>query len=343
MPAPSPTISGLRTAFRHPVPWLAEVAWRWVFGAAALALLSATSLEYLDTLPVSGGELLFLRSRQPLLISRAVAQILAGSGQRLVFAILIAAVASSLLWLAASSLGSIAVLESLLTTGEVASPPARSTRSNKSVLRSILSLNFLRLGAFLAAIVGFFGSAILAGFASTDANPRPGMVFLLFVLLLLLLYTLWAPLNWLLSTAPLFVLGTGQNTFGSVSSTVRFLTGNLGAVSWATSALGLIHFTLFMIGTAFSFVPLAFAAVLPSWLVFAGTALMALLYFAAADFLHVARFAAYMAILDPPEAPAHQLAAPIAPSPRFPAIPSSDDDILSDIPGLLPPEPSLGS
>jgi hypothetical protein len=141
----------------------------------------------------------------------------------------------------------------------------------------------------------------------------------------------------------LFVLRNGQTTFGSISSTVRFLTGNLGAVSWATSALGLIHFILFMLGTAFSFVSLSLAAVLPKWLVLGGIISIALFYFAAVDFLEVARFAAYLAILDLPEAPARQVAALSAPAPRFPAIPASDEDILSDVPGLLPSEPSLGS
>ncbi len=55
-------------------------------------------------------------------------------------------------------------------------------------------------------------------------------------------------------------------------------------------------------------------------MVVGGLLLIALLYFAVVDFLYVGRLAAHVFIIDRPE-------------PR----PHSDDDILSDIPGLVPP------
>ena len=63
-------------------------------------------------------------------------------------------------------------------------------------------------------------------------------------------------------------------------------------------------------------------------MVFGGVLLVSLLYFAAVDFLYVGRLATYMFLLEQPEpGPECQRCR------RSPA----DDDILSDIPGLVPP------
>src|ERR1700756_509742 len=74
----SPTLEGFRTVFRRPSLPLAEIAWRWSFGAAAVLLIVFGFFEYLDTLPVSGVDLFLLRSRQPFMVSQALARIFGG-------------------------------------------------------------------------------------------------------------------------------------------------------------------------------------------------------------------------------------------------------------------------
>jgi len=54
---------------------LAEVAWRWSFGAAAFVLIGLGVLEFLDSLPVSPTDMLMLRTGHPLLIAQAIAHI----------------------------------------------------------------------------------------------------------------------------------------------------------------------------------------------------------------------------------------------------------------------------
>ena len=66
-------------------------------------------------------------------------------------------------------------------------------------------------------------------------------------------------------------------------------------------------------------------------MVLGGVLLVTLIYFAAVDFLYVGRLATYVFLLEPPEPEP-------APSPQ----PQSDDDILSDIPGLVPPLEAAG-
>src|ERR1700758_2718936 len=106
----SPTVEGFRAAFRRPSITFAEISWRWAIGAAATALFLFGLFEYLDTLPVNNGELLFLRSRQPYLVAQAIAHILRGSLNRVVMAGMLAALLLMLLWIMVAALGRIATV-----------------------------------------------------------------------------------------------------------------------------------------------------------------------------------------------------------------------------------------
>src|SRR5437870_6118549 len=86
MKQPSPTLEGFRAIFRVPSLGLAEIAWRWSFAVAGGALLIFAAFQFLDTLPVTSGDLALLRSRQPALISRAALHIFHGSALRAIAA-----------------------------------------------------------------------------------------------------------------------------------------------------------------------------------------------------------------------------------------------------------------
>src|ERR1700740_2327706 len=94
----SPTAEGFRAAFRRPSRTLAEIMWRWTAGATAAALLIFGLFQYLDTLPVTNGELLFLRTRHPYLVGEAIAHILRGSLNRVAVAGLLGALMLAVLW-----------------------------------------------------------------------------------------------------------------------------------------------------------------------------------------------------------------------------------------------------
>ncbi len=86
----SPTAEGFRAAFRRPSLTFAEITWRWTTGATAISVFFFGLFEYLSTLPVTNGELLFLRTRQPYLVGEAIAHIFRGSLTRGVMALLLA-------------------------------------------------------------------------------------------------------------------------------------------------------------------------------------------------------------------------------------------------------------
>jgi hypothetical protein len=147
--------------------------------------------------------------------------------------------------------------------------------------------------------------------------------------------------NWFLSLAPVFVLHDSQDAFGSISCAVEFCRHRASAVAWSSTAFGLLHFVVFVLATAAVFVPLALLRVLPRGIVLGAVLLLTMLYFAMVDFLYMGRLAAYISLLHvPQEAPleSSQLSVPGSPSTTtLLPIPPSDDDILSDVPGLVPP------
>src|SRR5258707_5491894 len=101
----SPTLEGFRAAWRRPSLALAEIAWRWTVGATTCALFLFGFFEYLRTLPVTNGDLLFLRTRQPVLIGQAISHILRGSLDRAALAGLLAGLALGFAWIVAASVG----------------------------------------------------------------------------------------------------------------------------------------------------------------------------------------------------------------------------------------------
>jgi len=341
----SPTTEGFRAAFRRPSLTLAEVMWRWTVGATAAALFLFGLVEYLDTLPVTNGELLFLRTKHPYLVSEAIAHILRGSGTRVIAASMLATLLLGSLWIAAASLGRIATVRATVdyfrasvnrvviatglpddAAGDVASGVyADSVRAasdgslsdmngGRSPLRALFRVNFLRAAVALAALLGFLGASILAGMVSPDTNPRPGLAFLLFLPLAALIGLAWWVLNWVLSLAAMFAVRDGDDAMGAVSAAVSFCRERTGRIFAVTIWTGLAHLVAFVGATTVISMPMGFIAIVPWRLVVAAMLLLMLAYFALADWLYMARLAGYVCIAEMPEALLAPLPAPL-PSP----------------------------
>jgi hypothetical protein len=324
----SPTLEGFRILFRLPALGLAEIAWRWSFGLAAVTLLAVSFREYLSTLPVTTAEMLLLRTRQPALILQAIARILQGSAPRAVSALIVLAAALMLAWIVLASLGRAAILRTLLESlRENDVPRPRTWR-----LTSLMGLNFLRAGGLLSTALSFVGAILLAGAASPKTDPSPGSALLIFWMLCFFIGLAWSTLNWYLSLAAIFVVGEEQTTFGGLAAAADLCRDRPGSVIAAGTWFGLAHTVAFVVATSVVAFPLAFAEVLPAGIVLGGVILVTLIYFAIADFLYVGRLAAYVFLVEDriqPSALSIQ---------SFPL----DDDILSDIPGLVPPPQPAG-
>ena len=330
----SPTLEGFHAVFRRPSLTLAEIAWRWTVGAVAWALFLFWSIEYLGSLPVTDGDAALLRTRQPSLVGLAIAHILRGSVNRAVLAALLAALALSLLWIVAASMGRSATVRAVLryVRGNISSDISTSYDALDSrSWRSLIGLNSLRVALTLAALLAFVGAANLASLVSPDANPQPGLAFVLFVPLAGLICVVWPALNWLLSLACIFAVRDGEDVLSALSAAVTFSRERFGAVFAVSSWTGLAHVVAFSAASTAVSLPIAFISVAPARLIIAAVTLLMLAYFAVVDWLYMARLAGYVCIAEMPEA--------LASSERLPAPPPQtsidrDEPILSDIPNL---------
>jgi len=351
----SPTLEGFRAAFRRPSLTLAEIMWRWTVGATATVLFLFGLFQYLNTLPVTNGELLFLRTRQPYLVGEAIAHILRGSLSRAVMAGLLAALMLTCLWIIAGSLGRLATVRALLDyfrrdaagrdlPGGALHDGERDGASNVSThatspLRALTRLHFLRATVAIAAIASFAGAMILARFASPDAHPRPGVAFLLFLPLAALICLVWSSLNWILSLAGLFAVRDEEDAVGAISASVAFCRERSGAVFAVSTWTGLAHLVAFVVATTAVSMPMGFIAVVKWRLVVAVMILVTLAYFALADWIYMARLAGYVCIAETPEAllaalPTPPQAGPLQTLPLQTSI-DRDEPILSDLPNLV--------
>jgi hypothetical protein len=337
----SPTAEGFRAAFRRPLLTFAEITWRWVVGATATLLLFFGFIEYLDTLPVTDADVLFLQTRQPFLIAQAIAHILRGSIARGALSLILAALLLTLIWIVAASLGRLAVVEAMIeyfqarfpaTLAQVNPAVARGSSQRNRVF-SLLDLNFLRAAVVLAGLAALVGAAIIAGFASPPTDPHPGLAFLLFVPIAAMVFLVCDALNWLLSLATLFAVRDSAGPFGAISSAVALCRERTGAVFAVSAWTAAAHLIAFVGASTVVSLPLALAQVLPWRLVALGIILLTLAYLAVADWLYTARLAGYVCIAELPEALPTPLA-PVGPPPELAPSTTIDRDelILSDIP-----------
>jgi hypothetical protein len=351
------TVEGFRAAFRRPLLTWTEITWRWTVGATAAALAIFALLEYLDSLPLTDAEMLFLRTKQPFLVDSVIAHILRGSLHRVVLAGLLVSLALIVLWIVAASLGRAVTVRGLLdyfaarkdggdiavalvgsAGGRDAAGNVTTVASSESSFAALMRLNFLRAALGLAAICGFFGAAIVAGFASPAADPQPALAFLLFLPLAGLVGWVWSSLNWLLSLASVFAVRDGEDTIGAISAAVAFCRERTGPVFAVSTWTGLAHLGFFAGATTVVSVFLGLAAIVPWRLVVAAIILVTLTYFVVADWLYMARLAGYVSILETPEpAPVPALVPPSPPGGPVTAVKATidfEEPIISDISNL---------
>ena len=351
---------------RRPVLSLAEIAWRWSFGAAAVALFALALLEYLDALPVSNLDRILLRSRYPTLVLQSLAHIVRGSGFRAALAFLLLFLALTVLWVIVASIGRGVTLDAVVhhireraagmggtlsdsdrETTEVVPGVVASAGGSAPVLwhfRSLTGLHFLRAALALAACTGALGAFILGSLVSTDAHPHPGVVLLLSLVSLFVVWLVWSSLSWFLSLAAVFVVRQGRNTFAALEAAVEVFRDRAGPFIAVGTWFGLTHLVVFIVATSVVAFPLAFAQTIPLGYVLVAVLILTLAYFAIVDSLYIGRLAGYVAIL---EAPLLPMAAPVTPQaahgaesiqqsalsiqPNYAWV-DQDERILSDIP-----------
>lgn len=333
----SPTLEGFRAAFRQPSLTLAEVTWRWVVGATTTALFVFGLFEFLNSLPVTRGEMLFLRTRHPYLVTQAIVHILRGGLRRGVLSLLLAAVLITVLWMIAASFGRIATLEAIIEyfrerlRGRAVTEEPELKPSSRA-FDSLLMLSFFRAAVVISTVLGLVGALILAAFVSPDAHPRPALAFLVFMPIAAAVGLLGWTLNWLLSLAAIFCVRQDEDAVGGIAAAITLFAKRTGAILAVSSWVGLAHLVLFVAATTVVSIPLGLIPVVPWRLAILVMLVVTLAYFALADWLYIARLAGYVCIVEMPEEMFVPLPSPpVVPGPVHTTI-DRDELILSDVP-----------
>ena len=362
----SPTLEGFRTMLRRPSLSLAEIMWRFSFGAATCVLFGLATIAYLDTLPITGGDLLLLRTGHPLLVAQAITHIFHGNALRFVIATVIMFSALAIFWILVASLGRAATLGPLLahirerahdrkraqdlqfaqnqlaqdqSAEEKASEPDPALSPTDALdghisghLRSLAGLHFLRVALGLAACGCGVGAMLLAGSVSTKTDPRPGLAFLVFTSLLFLIWALWSSLSWFLAAAPIFVVREGSDAFSALLSTATLFRERPGPVIAVGSWFGLTHLILLIGASTVIGFPMAFVSFIPPVIILAAVLLLTFSYFALVDALYIGRLAGYIAIVEAPPPPPPP---PVLPSPL--TLPQGSIQIIPQASAQSPP------
>jgi hypothetical protein len=287
----------LAVALKQPRLVAAEIAWRWSFGAAVLALAAAAFFGFLEGVVVTNRDLLALGSSSPDLMSAALVHMFEGAGPRMLRALLLLVPVIALLWVAIASLGRAATLRTLIE------------ESGQLRWSAIVLLHILRAFLALAAIMAGFGVILFASWVSTapdaDGFAQPNVTVYLLILLFTLptLILLWSFLNWILSLASIFIVRDGTDWAAGVACAVRAFRDQQSQFTSATVLFGLLRLlalaVLLMISmtAAGTFSAAGFKATLVV------LALVAFTYFVLVDSLHIARLAAYVNICRPAATP----------------------------------------
>jgi len=306
---------------------LAEIAWRWSFGAAAWVLIVLSVRRVLAGVDITEAEYLIARRSDLFLIADACARILSQALPAFarVAAILIPALA--LIWIVAATLGRAATLKALLSTDVILSEgaPAGAPESKDpydsgpgmAVRRRfgpLLFLHFLRAAFTLATLLAFAGTIILAGAAFPAPGAHPTAAAITWVILAAVVAFFWTIINWFLALAPIWIVRHGHGAFRGIGDSVALFRRDSGAYVaaawWFGSLRGLALLAAFVAAVA------AAAAIESARPAAAATLLIALLYFALADFLHIARIAAYLALAGENPQPSALRIQPLAPEPQ---------------------------
>jgi hypothetical protein len=301
----------LVTAFRRPSLVGAEIAWRWSFGTAALALAAGAFYGFLDGLTVTDRDLMALGSRNQDLIAAAVSHIFQGSGPRLLRALALLLPVLALLWTFAASVGRTVILRALIES------PAR--RRWLSMLTLYLARAVLAACAVLAALGIILFAAWISSAPDADGLVRPDETIYLLILLFMLpmLALFWNYFNSMLSLAPVFVVRSGASARRSTALAARMFreqrasllgTAALFAVLRIVAIAGLLSASLLAVA-AFSAVGVR--------VTLAALIVVSLGYFVIVDFLYIARLAATIKICGGEVPPAEEpIVPPQSPQPE---------------------------
>jgi hypothetical protein len=281
---PNPITQGLRAVMRDPAIYLVEILWRWSFAILACLLVVGVGLILLGPLHVGPVWDNAWRSRDPQRMSQVLLGVVLILGVKVIITAAIAVpLAIALLWGILSALGRFVTVKRL--------------RGGLTSLRfrTILALQLLRgfVGWFSLVLLfaATFGEALIA-----SRGPKPDLLLYYLMMLpsVILISAFWLTVNWYLSLAAIFGR-EGQSlrgAFRQARQTVRLQRSDVAGTGFVFLVFRIV---ILLIATAICGLTSGMAGTAPQSY-FVLLIVVSLAYFAVADFLYMARMAAYLAL-----------------------------------------------
>ena len=284
-------VGTLSWCWRHPSVTALEVLWRWAFGVAAMWFVGRRVWSIL--MDATGG--VYDWSRLGLNNITVVDPV--GAAKKLAVAISVLlpplvhlakwmGVPWLLGWIVISAVGRTAVLRR-------ADPALRSRPG------TLMVLQLIRLVALVGSFLVWFSLLTEVGqrtvTAPMMAGEEPNLLgyFAVAIVLTLGMFTLWAIASWGLSIAPLMAMLYDVGPMASLRRGFRLGPMRTQLVE-VNLVLGIVKIALLVLLMVFSATPLPFETITTTAFLAWWTAAVAVVYFVASDFFHVARLVNYL-------------------------------------------------
>lgn len=277
---------------RHEPSLLAiEVAWRWIFGAVALALLAFAFFRLQHAVIINPEEDAQLHSMSPESIGQAL--ILIAYRAIPVAAHLAAIIVPALLilWTIAASIGRAAIMAKLLGQDH--------TRLQWSAFIGVHALRALSvLGLFVGYLAASFGAAVL----SNPENPNYLLSALVFLVMFVVVVAIWMWVHWVLSIAAIYPIKDSASLLVSLKSAFQLVQRKPGELAGIATGNGTARSIVALVFTFFGLLPLPLYPVAPGLLTVIEI-IIALAYCVVSDWFLLARLVGYMEVATAVNAP----------------------------------------
>jgi hypothetical protein len=280
---PNPITQGLRAVARDPAIFLVEILWRWSFALLACLLVIGVGLMLLGPLHVGHRWDMAVRTRDPQRMAQLLVTVLLILGMKAVVAALAIPVAIAFLWSIFSALGRFVTI--------------RRLRVGLTSLRfpSILALQFLRGFASWFCFVLFFGATFgEALIASRGPKPDLLLYYLMVMPSVVVISAFWLTVNWYLSLAAFFGR-EGQGFRGALREARQTIRQQRSDFAGTGLVFLLFRTIILLVAVAICGLASGMEGTAPQSY-FVLLVVVSLAYCAIADFLYMARMAAYLAL-----------------------------------------------
>jgi len=273
---------------------VAELAWRWSYGAALLLTAAFAITEYLKSLPVDRFDQMALSGILPPLVVPAIKHIFAGSGPALVRTLFVTVFALALLWWPAATAGRIAIL---------------STFATRARFRTMAALEALRLLVRLSYALAVLGAAAASWLLTRNiAETGVNGFWMVFLPLTLAASILAAIAQRYTRVAQVVSAVRGIGCADSIAQSFTLISREPAQFTWTGIIFAIARLALWAYGFGGAFFILGIVAQAPGAVLLAIFLLYLMVYSVARNAIELARTAALVRIVQwsdrPPVHPA---------------------------------------